>query len=102
MASDPDDSVSEAYDADNSVENVVVVGPIPTGVNNGATLDTSRSDHVMTERDDDPTEPSGTKSLVKRKGVKGINHFSFCDRATQTTVPPIRVITLSSLLIITF
>lgn len=91
MASDPDDSVSEAYDAENSVENVVL-GPIPTGVNhaNGVTLDTSRSDHV-TERDDDPTEPSGTKSLIKRKGVKGINHFSFCDRATQTTVPPIRV-----------
>ena len=47
----------------------------------------------MTERDDDPMEMNaGVKSLVKRKGAKGINHFSYCDRATQTTVPPVRVI----------
>ena len=26
-----------------------------------------------------------------RKGIKGINQFSCCDRATQTTVAPIRV-----------
>jgi hypothetical protein len=46
----------------------------------------------MTERDEDPLEmTTGIKSLVKRKGAKGINHFSYCDRATQTTVPPIRV-----------
>lgn len=46
----------------------------------------------MTEREEDPLELlTGAKSLVKRKGAKGINHFSYCDRATQTTVPPIRV-----------
>lgn len=45
----------------------------------------------MTEREEDPLELlTGAKSLVKRKGAKGINHFSYCDRATQTTVPPIR------------
>lgn len=56
------------------------------------TLDTSRSDPNTTERDEDHTEPLGGNKTVKRKGAKGINHFSYCDRATQTTVPPIRVI----------
>ena len=35
---------------------------------------------------DDPSSSS-----PKRKPNKGINHFSFCDRATQTSIPPTRV-----------
>lgn len=64
-----------------------------TGVNASVVgLDTSRSDHAMTERDEDGQEGNiGNRSFGKRKGAKGINHFSYCDRATQTTVPPVRV-----------
>nr|CAH0098947.1 unnamed protein product [Daphnia galeata] len=95
--SDADDTVSEAFDGDRSIDTTFghgTSGGNAAGGNNtsGAALDTSRSDHgPMTERDDDPMEMNaGVKSLVKRKGAKGINHFSYCDRATQTTVPPVR------------
>ncbi|EFX88989.1 hypothetical protein DAPPUDRAFT_310944 [Daphnia pulex] len=94
--SDADETASEAFDGDRSIDTTFGhgTGANTAGGNNtsGAALDTSRSDHgPMTEREDDPLEMmTGVKSLVKRKGAKGINHFSYCDRATQTTVPPIR------------
>lgn len=88
---DPDESINEVYDAETSVDNVA--GLVAAGGNTNAGLDSTRSDHAMTERDDELAEQtmSGAKSMTKRKGGKGINHFSFCDRATQTTVPPVRV-----------
>nr|SVE75482.1 EOG090X0HBC [Daphnia dolichocephala] len=90
--SDADDTASEAYDGDRSVDTAAGQGGAAGNNTSGGPLDSSRSDHgAMTEREDDPLELlSGVKSLVKRKGAKGINHFSYCDRATQTTVPPIR------------
>nr|SVE73913.1 EOG090X0HBC [Daphnia atkinsoni] len=90
--SDADDTVSEAYDGDRSVDTAAAAGAAGANNTSGAALDTSRSDHgPLTEREEDPLELlTGAKSLVKRKGAKGINHFSYCDRATQTTVPPIR------------
>lgn len=56
----------------------------------GGSIDTSRSEPNMTDRDDDLPTNAGNKT-PKRKGAKGINHFSYCDRATQTTIPPVRV-----------
>ena len=53
-------------------------------------IDTSRSEPNMTDRDEDVPAHTASKA-PKRKGAKGINHFSYCDRATQTTIPPIRV-----------
>lgn len=56
-------------------------------------LDTARSDGpLITDRDDDQQASHTPGKAPKRKGAKGINHFSFCDRATQTTIPPIRVL----------
>nr|CAG4639646.1 EOG090X0HBC [Daphnia magna]SVE83402.1 EOG090X0HBC [Daphnia magna] len=90
--SDADDTVSEAYDGDRSIDTAAASGAAGANNTSNAALDSSRSDHgAMTEREEDPLELlTGAKSLVKRKGAKGINHFSYCDRATQTTVPPIR------------
>ena len=67
--------------------------PISTA-RGGHGMETNRSD-PMTDRDGEETGTNRSSTalrLSKRKGVKGINHFSFCDRATQTTVPPVRVI----------
>lgn len=56
-------------------------------------METNRSE-PLTDREGEDTATNRSITafrLSKRKGVKGINHFSFCDRATQTTVPPVRV-----------
>lgn len=58
-------------------------------------IDTARSDPIMTDRDDDHHTHTGSNAKApRRKGAKGINHFSFCDRATQTTIPPVRVFSI--------
>lgn len=95
-ATTEDDTNSEAFDGtDHSIEHVLShhVNLNGIGGNNAqhTTLDTSRSDPIATERDEEHAEPLSPSKVFKRKGAKGINHFSYCDRATQTTVPPIRV-----------
>lgn len=63
----------------------------PPTTRGGYGMETNRSEQ-LTDRDGEETGRSSTAlRLAKRKGGKGINHFSFCDRATQTTVPPVRV-----------
>nr|CAG4648361.1 EOG090X0HBC [Moina brachiata]SVE93351.1 EOG090X0HBC [Moina brachiata] len=94
-ATTEDDTNSEAFDGtDHSIEHVLShhVNLNGSGGNNAqqTTLDTSRSDPTATERDEEHAEPLSPSKVFKRKGAKGINHFSYCDRATQTTVPPIR------------
>nr|CAG4635166.1 EOG090X0HBC [Alona affinis] len=74
---------SEQVDTDQAPDGGLSAGG-PIG-----SIDTSRSDPNMTERDDDLPASGGSKA-PKRKGAKGINHFSYCDRATQTTIPPVR------------
>jgi len=79
--------------SDDMADNEGDFDPLSTA-RGGHGMETNRSD-PMTDRDGEETGTNRSSTalrLSKRKGVKGINHFSFCDRATQTTVPPVRVI----------